>query len=57
MVTVLLTILGVILFFGILRVISRPRSGFWSNFLGICWLDLLIDLVGGIFENLDDFTD
>lgn len=55
MVTVLLIILGLIVFFGIIRIISEPRKGFWDNFFGIFWLDLLLDIIGGILENLDDF--
>jgi hypothetical protein len=54
---IVLIILGIVLFFGIVRVISSPREGFWSNFFAVWWIDLLIDLIGGIFENLDDFTD
>lgn len=55
MVTVLLIILGLIVFFGIIRIVSEPRKGFWDNFFGIFWLDLLLDIIGGILENLDDF--
>lgn len=55
MVTVLLVILGIIVFFGIIRIISEPRQGFWGNFFGMLWIDLLIDVIGGLFENLDDF--
>lgn len=54
---IVLIILGIILFFGIVRVISSPREGFWGNFFAVWWLDLLFELIGGIFENLDDFTD
>ncbi len=55
MVTVLLITLGIIVFFGIIRVISDPRQGFWDNFFGIFWIDLMASFIGGIFENLDDF--
>jgi hypothetical protein len=54
---IVLIILGIILFFGIVRVISSPREGFWGNFFAVWWLDLLIDLIGSLIENADDFTD
>lgn len=54
---IILTILGVILFFGIVRFISSPRQVFWGNLFAIWWLDLLVGVVENMFENLDDFTD
>jgi len=52
-----LIILGIILFFGIVRVISSPREGFWGNFLAVWWLDLLFNLIDSLIENADDYTD
>lgn len=54
---VVLIILGIILFFGIVRVISSPRDGFWGNFLAVWWLDLLFNLINDIIETYDDYTD
>jgi hypothetical protein len=54
---IVLTILGIILFFGIVRIISSPRQGFWGNFFAVWWLDLLFNLIGSIVETYDDYTD
>lgn len=54
---IVLIILGIILFFGIVRIISSPRQGFWGNFFAVWWLDLLFAFIEAIFENADDFTD
>lgn len=54
MVTLLLTVLGVVLFFGILRVVTRPRTGFWNNFLSVFYIDTIFDLIENLLDNLDD---
>jgi len=54
MVTLLLTVLGIALFFGVLRVIARPRTGFWNNFLSIFFIDVILDFIENLIDNLDD---
>ena len=56
MVTLLLTVLGVVLFFGILRVVTRPRTGFWNNFLSVFYIDVIYDFIENIKDNLDDMN-
>lgn len=49
-----LTILGFLVFFGVLRVISSPRNGAWKNILSIFWIDKVIDIIADIIEFYDD---
>lgn len=47
-------ILGIIIMFGILRVLTKPYNGIFELFLDMLWLDLLFDCLGWIFENIDN---
>lgn len=49
----LLIILALIVIAGIIRSIITPTTGFWNTLLEILWLDMLIDILGNIFEDLD----
>lgn len=50
-------ILGIIILFGIFRVLTKPYSGIFDLILDMLWLDLLVDCLGWIFENIGDICD
>ena len=49
-----LSILGIVLVIGIIRVIIRPSETWFDFFLDILLLDLLFDLLGAIIEAIFD---
>jgi hypothetical protein len=50
---VVLIVAAIIVIIGIIRIIVKPPKGFWEFFLDLTLLDLLFDILGAIFENLD----
>jgi uncharacterized membrane protein len=49
-----LSLLAILVITGIIRVIFKPSDSVLDFILDILWLDLLFDLLGGIFEALGD---
>lgn len=54
MMTVLLVIAAIILIIGLVRVVFSPYTGFLDMIGQMLLIDLLIDLLGAIFEALVD---
>lgn len=50
---IIYSILTLIILFGALRIIAKPRKGIWNNFLGLFWVDLLIDFFSELIDDLD----
>jgi hypothetical protein len=50
---IIYSILTLIFLFGLLRIIAKPRKGVWNNFLGLFWVDLIIDFFSEIIDDLD----
>lgn len=51
-----LIILGIIILFGIVRIIAQPREGFWDNLHCVFYLDLISDFINNLKEDIDDRT-
>lgn len=52
-VNALLIILALIVIAGIIRSIMSSTTGFWDTLIEILWLDMLFDILGNIFEDID----
>jgi len=52
-ISILLIILGIIVFCGIIRVIITPSNSIGDFILDILFLDLLGDVLQAIFEHID----
>lgn len=54
---VCLSILGLIIFIGIIRIILKPSDGFLDFFGQLFLIDLLGDLLSAIIESIGDSID
>jgi hypothetical protein len=49
-----LIILGIIIFFGIVRIIAQPRQGFWHNLQCVFYIDVISDFIDDLKEDIED---
>lgn len=52
-----LVLLGLIVVFGIIRVLTRPFTGFFNCFIEMLFLDWLMDVLIMIIDSIEDITD